>query len=193
MTNQLTRQVNYHHGSYSIAIPKDVMIANGWKEKDNLSFDIGIDGTRLAKNNGHTVYSIGYEGKTIDVFLDQLTKKNIKQVIDVRDNAISRKNGFSKKAFKAALESKDIQYVNLREMGAPKDIRQYLKETGNFKEFIKKYSKHFRQNKNTFSQLLSLCNERTSALVCFEAKFYECHRQVIASELGKNYFSVIHL
>ena len=41
------------------------------------------------------VYTAGYEGNSIDRFLDRLMKRGIYSIIDVRSNPISRKYGFS--------------------------------------------------------------------------------------------------
>ena len=42
------------------------------------------------------LWSIGYEGRTPEEFLDLLRKAGVTLVCDVRRNPISRKRGFSK-------------------------------------------------------------------------------------------------
>ena len=54
------------------------------------------------------VHAIGYEGVSIDRFLRRLQENEIKMIIDVRANPISRKPGFSKTALKARLKQKGI-------------------------------------------------------------------------------------
>lgn len=51
------------------------------------------------------VFSIGYEGLTIDSFLNKLIANNITLVVDVRNNPQSMKYGFSKKSFKKYIEN----------------------------------------------------------------------------------------
>ncbi|MEN6328638.1 MAG: DUF488 domain-containing protein, partial [Syntrophomonas sp.] len=56
------------------------------------------------------IYTIGYEGKTVDEFLRVLEKAKISIVIDVRENPNSRKKGFSKKILSETLNNNGIQY-----------------------------------------------------------------------------------
>jgi uncharacterized protein (DUF488 family) len=63
------------------------------------------------------VYTIGYESTDIDRFVATLKTAGIKRVADVRAVALSRKNGFSKKALAARLEVEKIQYLHFVELG----------------------------------------------------------------------------
>ncbi|MCX6767247.1 MAG: DUF488 family protein, partial [Candidatus Micrarchaeota archaeon] len=50
------------------------------------------------------IFSIGYEGKDIDSFLDALVRNGIEVVVDVRANAFSMNFAFSKKKLAHSLE-----------------------------------------------------------------------------------------
>ncbi|MEK6752161.1 MAG: DUF488 family protein, partial [Chloroflexota bacterium] len=58
------------------------------------------------------VFSIGYEGLTIDSFLNKLIANNITVVVDVRNNPQSMKYGFSKKSFKRIIPKIRGRQVN---------------------------------------------------------------------------------
>ncbi|MDR3233557.1 MAG: DUF488 domain-containing protein [Planctomycetaceae bacterium] len=58
-----------------------------------------------------TVYTIGYEGVTIEMFLRRLTAAGIKQLIDVRRNPLSCKPGFSKKVLAMYLNEIEVEYI----------------------------------------------------------------------------------
>lgn len=45
------------------------------------------------------IYTAGYEGLSIDAFIARLKQAQIDKVLDVREYPLSRKPGFSKKAF----------------------------------------------------------------------------------------------
>ncbi|MBM3324797.1 MAG: DUF488 domain-containing protein, partial [Calditrichaeota bacterium] len=85
------------------------------------------------------LFTIGYEGHTLDEFLDRLADKKISIILDVRRDPISRKKGFSKTALKEALSERGIDYVHLPQFGVPRDIRQRYKEYGeadSLREFV---------------------------------------------------------
>ena len=48
------------------------------------------------EQSNRLICTIGYEGKSIDAFMNDLLKEDIRVLIDVRANALSRKYGFSK-------------------------------------------------------------------------------------------------
>jgi uncharacterized protein (DUF488 family) len=56
------------------------------------------------------LFTFGYEGLSIADFIARLTSSGVREVFDVRDLPLSRKRGFSKKSFAAALEAAGISY-----------------------------------------------------------------------------------
>ncbi|MDP2877672.1 MAG: DUF488 domain-containing protein, partial [Holophaga sp.] len=50
-----------------------------------------------------TLCTFGYEGLTIEAFIARLKESGVRTIIDVRELPLSRKKGFSKKAFAEAL------------------------------------------------------------------------------------------
>lgn len=60
------------------------------------------------------VFTIGYEGRTINDFLADLRANDIKLLADVREAPTSRKRGFSKSALASALQDAGIDYLHLR-------------------------------------------------------------------------------
>jgi len=71
-----------------------------------------------------TLFTIGYEGKTVEELLDQLNASGVKLLIDVRAVAASRRPGFSKTALAGALRERGIDYLHLRPLGTPKAGRE---------------------------------------------------------------------
>src|SRR4051794_10607954 len=65
------------------------------------------------------LFTIGYEGKTLDEFLGELRDAGVERVIDVRAVAASRRPGFSKTALGNALREQGIDYLHLRPLGTP--------------------------------------------------------------------------
>src|SRR6266480_5216625 len=57
---------------------------------------------------GGMVFSIGYEGRTLQELLKLLEVYRVDLVVDVRENPISRKPGFNRRQLSAALQSAGI-------------------------------------------------------------------------------------
>ena len=87
------------------------------------------------------IFTIGYECFDQHQFLTWLNSHNINVVADVRNLPLSRKKGFSKTALSTELDKNNIEYVNYRKLGAPKELRSFLLETKDYHTFFKKYKK----------------------------------------------------
>src|SRR5687768_7504563 len=83
-----------------------------------------------------TAWSLGYQGHTIESFLQALDEAGIECVADVRENPVSRKAGFSKGWLARTLEAAGMRYVHLPELGAPKALRQGLATGETMTEFL---------------------------------------------------------
>lgn len=144
------------------------------------------------------VFSIGYEGLTIDSFLHKLIANNITIVVDVRNNPQSMKYGFSKKSFKQYIESAGMKYIHIPELGIPSAMRKGLGESVSHKTLFKAYENKLLPNHETeIKQLIDLTNQNERiALVCFEADHNFCHRHTLIEHLQENKSfkrAVIHL
>jgi uncharacterized protein (DUF488 family) len=145
-----------------------------------------------------SVFTIGYEGLTIDSFLNKLIANNITVIVDVRNNPQSMKYGFSKKSFKQYIESAGMKYIHIPELGIPSAMRKGLGESVSHKTLFKAYeTKLLPKQEIEIKQLLDLTNKNERiALVCFEADHHLCHRHSLVEYLQKNKAfkrAVIHL
>ena len=57
--------------------------------------------------------TIGYEGLSIDAYLNKLIINNVLVLVDVRANPVSRKYGFSKRILQNHIEKTNIHYIHL--------------------------------------------------------------------------------
>lgn len=144
------------------------------------------------------VFSIGYEGLTIDSFLNKLIANNITFVVDVRSNPLSMKYRFSKKSFKQYIESAGMKYIHIPELGIPSAMRKGLGESVSHKTlFTAHENKLLPKQETVIKQLIDLTNkDERIALVCFEADHNYCHRHTLTEHLQENKSfkrAVIHL
>ncbi|MBP8251984.1 MAG: DUF488 domain-containing protein [Herpetosiphon sp.] len=129
------------------------------------------------------LYTIGYEKTTIDAVLATLLEHNIKTVIDVRRNPISRKAGFSKKQFAQHLHDQQIKYEHLVELGAPRELRQQFKSDGDLAAYFAQFDRYLHDNAHLLDSLVSKIKHERCVLVCFERDYQQCHRSLIADHL----------
>lgn len=131
------------------------------------------------------VFTLGYEGLTIDAFLNKLISNNISAVVDVRNNPQSMKYGFSKKSFKQYIENAGMKYFHIPELGIPSSMRKGLGETVSHNDLFRIYkTKLLPEHEEAQKQLLNLIAEYLRiALVCFEADYHFCHRNTLVEHL----------
>ncbi len=127
-----------------------------------------------------SLFTFGYEGLSIDDFIVRLQKAGVKVVIDVRELPLSRKKGFSKIGFGAALQRVGIVYSHQPVFGCPKPIRNQYKADGNWKRYEKDFRAYLATQSAAVSELAAFSKTTKACLVCFEADFNFCHRSLVA-------------
>ena len=132
------------------------------------------------------LFTIGYEGIDQSQFLSWLSNYKINVVADVRDLPLSRKKGFSKTALSDFLVKNKIDYINFRELGAPKELRTFLFQTKDYKTYFKKYKNIVSKNLAAIDTILDTIKDgKNVALLCYEKDPSTCHRSVVADEVKK--------
>ena len=143
------------------------------------------------------IYTIGYEGATLDAFLKALQENGVDHIVDVRLTPLSRRRGFSKRQLAAALRRLGIIYSHHPELGCPKDVRVQYSRTGDFEWYTRAYvSKVLTRRAHFVSELAEQSRHRRVCLLCFEADANRCHRSLVAAmaaEANRNAFGFRHL
>ena len=73
--------------------------------------------------------TIGYAGYDPDSFVARLRDHGVETIVDIRQNPVSRKRGFSKSKLERLLGENSIGYVHVRELGVPAELRNRLRST----------------------------------------------------------------
>lgn len=132
------------------------------------------------------LFTIGYEGLDLQQFIAHLIRHGVNVVADVRKLPISRKKGFSKSALAETLRSTRIDYLNFRGLGAPKEIRIELQQSGDYDRFFKKYEYNISDKEDHLKSIYTLVNcGKKVALFCFERDPEKCHRNMVAKKIQK--------
>lgn len=135
-----------------------------------------------------TLFTIGYEGRTIEAFVNILLKNDVRLLCDVRKNPISRKFGFSKGNLSHIIKSVGIDYIHLPELGIDSKKRILLKSQEDFKNLFDEYAAGLSQSQDVLNLLASLLSAKIRiALMCFEKEASMCHRHIVADYLADTY------
>ena len=126
------------------------------------------------------LFTFGYEGLSVDVFIRRLKAAGVRRVVDVRQLPLSRKPGFSKNALAAELAKAKIVYEHVAALGCPRPIRDRYKETADWAVYTKAYGAYLATQKDVVAGLARVAKRETVCLVCFEADFTRCHRSLVA-------------
>lgn len=144
------------------------------------------------------LFTLGYENRDVDEFINVLLLNNIRLLCDVRKNPVSMKYGFSKNQIKSTCMKFDIEYVHIPELGIESEKRKTAAIDGDYEHLFNDYLDDVSQNRLEYVvMVLNLLSEyKRIALVCFEYNPSDCHRSRIvqvASNLSGNNLNVANL
>jgi uncharacterized protein (DUF488 family) len=137
------------------------------------------------------VSTIGYEGRTLENYLNELLRSGVTVLCDVRRNPISRKYGFSRNTLAKGCEGLGIRYEHLPELGIASEQRRNLETQADYDELFADYE---RESLPVQGQALAKIEDwirsgERVALTCYERLPEQCHRRCVAKalerELGK--------
>jgi uncharacterized protein YwgA/predicted DNA binding CopG/RHH family protein len=133
---------------------------------------------------GTVLYTIGYEGISLEEYLNRLLKNDVKLLVDVRKNALSMKYGFSKSQLSKYCNNLGIEYVHIPEVGIESDKRQELSVQEDYDRLFENYCNSLSSIKDFQFKIFELLKtKKRIALTCFEADINRCHRKHLAEAI----------
>ena len=133
-----------------------------------------------------TIFTIGYEGATLDEVIGALQAAGVRRLIDVRQLPLSRRPGFSKSSLAAALGEVGIDYVHLKALGTPKPGRDAAKKGDRATlEAVYAGQLELPEAQAAAARMRALAAELPSALLCFERDPHVCHRTLLLAAEGE--------
>lgn len=135
--------------------------------------------------NKIVLFTIGYEGISLEEYLVRLIKNDVKVLVDVRNNPMSMKYGFSKSQLKKYCANLGIDYIHIPEVGIHSDQRQELNTQSDYDKLFAVYRKsNLSKTANSQNDILNLLKQhKRIALTCFEANICQCHRKHLAEAI----------
>ena len=138
----------------------------------------------------NTIYTIGYEGRTVDQFIQVLKENKIETVIDVRFSVESQyKPEFSGTLLPRELLRAGIQYAHRKEFGVPYEWQNPYKDGAIPFDCLNKFYR-WNVTKNTeFKTFINTVKENgKTALLCYERyaaptrdQKIACHRSILSA------------
>ena len=132
---------------------------------------------------GYVLYTIGYEVRGIEEFVDRLKEFGVTRLIDVREIPLSRKKGFSKTALGQRLKDESIEYVHYKALGSPSEMRHKLRADWDYDYFFKAYSEYLSQNQDAIVEVHRYVTDGVNCIMCFERFPEKCHRSAVAKKV----------
>lgn len=137
------------------------------------------------------LFTIGYEGKSLETFMNLLIQNDIRLLCDVRRNPLSRKFGFTSTKLQHVLETIGIRYMHIPEVGIASEKRVGLTTNADYDALFSEYKNNLCAIEDQLVRIWKLCEEYGRvALMCYEEDPQSCHRHIIRDYLITNYGAI---
>jgi hypothetical protein len=136
--------------------------------------------------------TIGYEGRTLEGYLNALLGDGVTVLCDVRRNPLSRKYGFSKSTLSHACERTGIRYEHLPQLGIASEERRELHSQRDYDALFASYERDSLPQQSAALALIGawIAEGERVALTCYEALPQQCHRHCVAEALARSHGTV---
>ncbi len=142
------------------------------------------------------LFTIGHSTRPFDEFLSLLEAHGVTGLADVRTVPRSRRHPhFSRESLAPSLPRHGIAYEHFRGLGGLRKPRADSPNGGWKHEGFRGYADHMQSAEfiESIDALLAWARERTVAVMCAEAKWWQCHRRLIADALAVRGVDVRHI
>ena len=148
--------------------------------------------------SAHQLFTIGYEGVSLEQYINKLIIEDIHLLCDVRKNAYSQKYGFSKSQLQKACEGVGITYIHVPDLGINSDKRQTLHTQADYDKLFTEYEMTtLRTKQQALLYVIDILNRyKRIALTCFEKDPKQCHRTHVANAIVRatnNEYPLTHI
>ena len=144
-----------------------------------------VKSSKPVKRRTRLLATIGYEGGSIENYLNRLIVNDIRLLVDVRKNPISRKYGFSKNTLIRLSASVGVDYIHIPELGIESSDRKNLLSQDDYERIFRTYELTVLKEQDAALRKLLTAhkNSKRIALTCFEKEHSQCHRSRVVNKL----------
>jgi len=169
--------INFPYWAINSVKAKEILTTEQFEKINNLR----------PESNDIVLFTIGYEGISLEEYLNRLIRNDIKLLVDVRCNPLSMKYGFSKRQLERYCNSLGIEYIHFPEVGIESEQRQALNTQNDYDQLFAVYRKNtLPKTMDTQLKILNLLKiNKRIALTCFESNICQCHRKYLAESIER--------
>ena len=143
-----------------------------------------------------TILTIGHSARPLPEFTALVESHGVQQIADVRRYpASARWPHFNKDALAAALAAKAVEYRHFPALGGRRRARPDSPNTALRSESFRGYADHMQTAEfaTGLLDLLHFSERATTALMCAEAVWWQCHRKLLSDVLLVRGVQVRHI
>ena len=143
-----------------------------------------------------TLFTIGHSTRTLEEFVELLRGGGVKQVVDVRRFPGSRRHPqFGAERLAAGLADAGIVYRHEPSLGGRRKARPDSINTAWRNDQFRGYADHMASAEFAagLAALQEAAGKRPTAVMCAEAYWRQCHRQLLADAMEAAGWEVVHL
>jgi uncharacterized protein (DUF488 family) len=143
-----------------------------------------------------TIYTIGHSTRTLDEFVVLLRAHHIRQLADVRTVPKSRRHPhFVGEALAGTLPEAGVAYRHFAGLGGLRKPRKDSRNTAWRHESFRGYADYMETPafQRALEDLMAWSGPHPTVVMCAEAVWWQCHRQLIADALVARAVEVRHI
>ncbi len=132
------------------------------------------------------IYTTGYQGKSVDGFLNGILQSGIQVILDVRANPVSRSYGFAGTSLREIANRLRVEYQHIPQLGIPSEERRGLDSYASYKLLLDRYEQEVLPARmDHVIHLAKIARERPAVLLCMEENPQFCHRGRLAHAMSE--------
>jgi uncharacterized protein (DUF488 family) len=143
-----------------------------------------------------TIWTIGHSTRPLDLFIGLLRENGVACIADVRTVPRSRRHPqFAGEALAVSLPAAGIRYEHFGGLGGLRKPRRDSMNLGWRHPSFRGYADHMQTPAfhEALARLEVLASAVPAAIMCAEAVWWQCHRQLIADALVARGHEVLHI
>ena len=142
------------------------------------------------------VWSVGHGARPVDELIAVLSETGIEMLADVRSIAGSRRHPqFGRSRLAASLADAGIEYAHLRGLGGRRDAVPDSPHVALKVDAFRGYADHMASAEFAadYKRLVELARAGSTAFMCAETLWSQCHRRMLSDHLMVDGWNVVHL
>lgn len=143
-----------------------------------------------------TIHTIGHSTRPLAEFVALLRAHGVRQLVDIRSIPRSRRHPhFSGDALSASLPQAGIVYRHSAALGGRRKPRPDSRNTAWRVEGFRGYADYMETAafRGALEELIDVARDAPTAIMCAEALWWQCHRQLVADALVARGVEVRHI